>query len=92
MPHGHVQKYREKRHPTTRMDYSSLDVELDLTIQFEMQDDEEDLKISFRREVLQSAFAQETKPFEATHAEKSRSEPRAKGWVRALGVHPIIRR
>jgi hypothetical protein len=34
-----LQKYPEKCHPAARVDYSCLDVELDLTIQFEMSDD-----------------------------------------------------
>jgi hypothetical protein len=33
-------KYMEKGHPAARLDYSCLDVELNLTIQFEMSDDE----------------------------------------------------
>ena len=39
LPCDRAQKYMEKGHPATRMDYSCLDVELDLTIQFEMSDD-----------------------------------------------------
>jgi len=39
LPWDRAQKYMEKGHPAARMDYSCLDVELDLTIQFEMSDD-----------------------------------------------------
>jgi len=39
LPCDRAQKYMEKGHPAARMDYSCLDVELDLTIQFEMSDD-----------------------------------------------------
>jgi len=46
----------EKGHPAVRMDYSCLDVELDLTIQFERRDDAENLKIQVFRGKRQGAL------------------------------------
>ena len=46
----------EKGHQAARMDYSCLDVELDLTIQFKMSDDAENLKIPVSEASIRECF------------------------------------